>query len=76
MDGNQIDTVQLREEKKKLSKIMAKIPSEKAMKTEIMELTHDYNEIKDAAQTVIGALANVKCVTIKSLHKELNLPFN
>lgn len=63
-------------EHKELSEKLDKIPSENDMKTEIMELTHKYNDIKDAAQTVIGAVANVRGVTIKSVHKELNLPLD
>lgn len=42
--------------------------------TEIMELLHDYNDIKDAAQVVLGALARMKEVTIASLHKQYDLP--
>lgn len=66
--------VDLTAERKELLKTIATIPSEKAMKTEIMDLTHKYNEIKDAAQTVIGVLANIKGVTLKKIHDELNLP--
>lgn len=74
----------MEEKRKKLSDLMAehkelsnkldKTPSEKEMRTEIMELTHKYNDIKDAAQTVIGFVANVRRTTIKSVHQELNLP--
>lgn len=66
--------VDLTAERKELLKTIATIPSEKTMKTEIMDLTHRYNEIKDAAQTVIGVLANIKGVTLKKIHDELNLP--
>lgn len=70
------DTEKLEAQKRDLSKKIASIPSEKAMKIDIMELTHKYNEIKDATQTVIGALAHIKGVTFKSLHEELKVPFN
>lgn len=62
--------------KKELLDAIESIPSDKAMKTEIMELLHKYNEIKDAAQTVIGALANIKQVTFKRIHEELKVPFD
>lgn len=66
--------VELQRERMRLAKLVADIPSEKAMKLNLRQLMHEYNEIKDAAQTVIGALANVKCVTLKSLHEEFELP--
>uniref|UniRef100_A0A1I8Q597 Uncharacterized protein n=1 Tax=Stomoxys calcitrans TaxID=35570 RepID=A0A1I8Q597_STOCA len=45
-------------------------------KAEIMNLLHDFNDIKDAAQIVIGAVANIDCLTIKELHLKYNLPLN
>lgn len=76
MDQNQGKSVQLAAKKKELLEALETISSDRSMKTEIMELTHKYNEIKDASQTVIGALANIKGVTFKSLHKELKVPFD
>lgn len=61
---------------RELTQKMDEIPSEKEMKIDRMDLLHKYNDIKDAAQTVIGAIANVRGVTIKSLHNELNLPLD
>lgn len=55
---------------------IASMPSEQRMKNEIMELMHKYNETKDAAQIIIGGVANIRKVTIKSVHEELNLPFD
>ena len=43
-------------------------------KSEKMTLLHQYNEIKDATQVIIGALANLEMVTVKSIHQQLNLP--
>lgn len=63
-------------EREKFVALIASISTEKAMKKDLMDLTHKYNETKDAAQTVIGALANVKGVTFKSLHEELKVPIN
>lgn len=47
---------------------------EAAMKKKTINQLHMYNEIKDAAQMVIGALAHIRGDTIKNVHKELNLP--
>lgn len=66
--------VQLQRERMRLANLVAEIPSEKEMKSNLRRLMHEYNEIKDAAQMAIGALANVKCVTLKSLHEEFELP--
>ncbi|XP_037811146.1 DNA repair protein SWI5 homolog [Lucilia sericata] len=45
-------------------------------KQEIMNLLHEFNDVKDAAQIVIGKLANMQGKTIKELHLEYNLPLN
>ncbi|XP_073841705.1 DNA repair protein SWI5 homolog [Musca autumnalis] len=45
-------------------------------KTEIMNLLHDFNDVKDAAQIVVGALANLERKTIKEMHLKYNLPLN
>lgn len=74
MDHKETETHDFETQKMDLVKAVASISSENAMKIKIMELTHKYNETKDAAQTVIGALANIKGVTFKSLHDELNVP--
>ncbi|XP_026462992.1 DNA repair protein SWI5 homolog [Ctenocephalides felis] len=39
-----------------------------------MKLLHEYNDLKDAAQTMIGALANIKGVTVAAVHNQYNLP--
>lgn len=75
MDKNEVETEELERRWKELSNQIANIPSEKAIKTDTMNLMHKYNEVKDATQTVIGALAHIQGVTLKSLHKEFNVPF-
>lgn len=45
-------------------------------KEEIMRLLHEYNEVKDAAQTVIGALANTENVSVRTLHERFDLPMD
>ncbi|CAH1105878.1 unnamed protein product [Psylliodes chrysocephalus] len=39
-----------------------------------MEALHDYNEMKDVTQVVLGYLADVEHVTLKELHQRYNLP--
>lgn len=64
-------------ERDNLRKQIETIPmTEKARKSELMDLMHTYNDVKDATQTIIGGLAEIQGVTFKSIHKELNLPMN
>ncbi|XP_015042972.1 DNA repair protein SWI5 homolog [Drosophila pseudoobscura] len=42
----------------------------------IMKLMHEYNNLKDATQLVIGALAAMKNVSIRSTHEMYDLPNN
>ena len=39
-----------------------------------IDLLHQYNDVKDAAQTVIGRLAELTGVTVKTLHEKYHLP--
>lgn len=41
-----------------------------------MDNLHEYNDIKDATQVVLGAMANMHGVTIASLHREYDVPLN
>lgn len=45
-------------------------------KERLMELLHKYNDIKDATQRVLGALAVHEGVTVKEMHKRYNLPMD
>ena len=56
----------------KMKADLAAGPSEE----ETMELLHDYNNIKDATQHVLGAMADMQRVTVASLHKAYNLPLS
>lgn len=51
-------------------------PNENERKIEIMDLLHKYNDIKDATQIIVGALATLEQVTIKEIHERLNLPLD
>lgn len=48
--------------------------SEDERKMQIRNLVHNYNEMKDAAQIFIGALANIDGLTIRRVHENLLLP--
>lgn len=39
-----------------------------------MQLLHEYNNLKDATQTVLGALAQAKGLPVKDMYKRYNLP--
>lgn len=76
MSGKELSKVQAKRDR--LRKVLAKYPqtSEEERKTEIMDLLHRYNEIKDGTQIIIGALANIDNITIKSVHEKFNLPMD
>lgn len=38
-----------------------------------MSKLHEYNDIKDATQIVIGTLANLQQVTVRKLHEDFGL---
>ncbi|XP_017886370.1 DNA repair protein SWI5 homolog [Ceratina calcarata] len=41
---------------------------------ETMSLLHEYNDIKDITQMVLGAIAMINKSTIKDLHEQYDLP--
>lgn len=43
-------------------------------KKELMNLLHEFNDVKDAAQIVLGALANLEGKTFKEMHLHYYLP--
>lgn len=51
---------------------------EKGFKTEELkghiDRLHRYNDVKDAAQLVLGRLAEIERVTLKEMHKKYNVP--
>lgn len=60
----------------KLLDKVSRIPKRSEMKSEIQDLMHKYNDMKDATQTVIGALCHVSTETFKKVHKDINLPID
>lgn len=45
-------------------------------KLERVELVHNYNETKDNAQRMLGALAELECVSTSVLYERMNLKFD
>ncbi|XP_065340134.1 DNA repair protein SWI5 homolog [Cloeon dipterum] len=44
------------------------------LKKQHIDALHEYNEVKDAAQVVLGVLANHEQLTIKQMHLKYQLP--
>lgn len=49
--------------------------TDKQRKLERVELLHNYNETKDNAQLILGALAELESVSTGVLYKRMNLKF-
>lgn len=52
---------------------LEKLKKLKKEKDEIMKALHKYNDIKDAAQIVLGRLAIIEGVTVAEIHRNYNL---
>lgn len=78
MSKSRSDLSKLLTERDRLRNVLAEYPqtTDDERKKEIMDLLHQYNEIKDGTQIIIGALANFENTTIKSLHERYNLPMD
>lgn len=76
-DEEIIELNSLRESEKELDEELAKLKAELNAGTstkDTMDTLHEYNDIKDAAQVILGAIATIQGVTIASLHKQFDLP--
>ncbi|EDW73347.1 uncharacterized protein Dwil_GK16702 [Drosophila willistoni] len=49
-------------------------PKRKSDQKRLIQLMHEYNNLKDATQIVLAALAQSNGVSLKSMHKKYNLP--
>ncbi|XP_034106535.1 DNA repair protein SWI5 homolog [Drosophila albomicans] len=47
---------------------------EEKQKQKHMQLLHQYNDLKDATEIVLGALAQAKGLPVKEMYKIYNLP--
>lgn len=61
--------VKLLETEKKLDQLL----KNESIKPIQVELLHQYNDIKDATQVVIGHLANIEGTSVSEIHKRMNL---
>lgn len=61
-------------EKKEVVNEELQIQSKESIQRQKMDLLHKYNDIKDATQVVLGAIANIEGVTVKELHNHFQLP--
>lgn len=78
-EEKKLKTIQkLKATQKELAQQLNKMDSgsEIERKAKKIELLHEYNDVMDATQNIIGALANVERVTIKRLHEKFNLPID
>lgn len=76
---NLVDQYQiLKEKEESLDKEIASLVAEGATTNlePLMQTLHEYNEMKDITQTVLGYLANAQQVTVKELHQRYNLPLD
>lgn len=72
-----IDAADLRHREAQLDREIAELQSESLSVEELdhqIDLLHRYNDIKDAAQIVMGRLAELENVTVKSLHEKYGAP--
>ncbi|XP_044003096.1 DNA repair protein SWI5 homolog [Aphidius gifuensis] len=76
-EDEKIEANKLREYEKELDDELAKLKNELndgSSMVDTMNALHEYNDIKDAAQVVLGAIATMHGVTIASLQKDFDVP--
>ena len=85
-DSNEKSIEELQRQDEKLSvelealKMLATQQTDKQtadnLKKKYIDALHEYNEVKDATQVVLGVLANHEQVTVKQMHQKYDLPTN
>ncbi|XP_052504243.1 DNA repair protein SWI5 homolog, partial [Budorcas taxicolor] len=78
-DSLQLDIQKLKEKKDMLDKEISQLLSEGYSVNELedhISQLHEYNDIKDAAQMLLGRLAVIRGVTTKELYPEFGLDMN
>ncbi|XP_065219087.1 DNA repair protein SWI5 homolog [Planococcus citri] len=76
MDSNSDKKEELRklkEEERQLDEKLKQLQAVTSERKQIMEALHEYNDIKDATQMVLGQLANLHGVTVAELHEKYDL---
>ena len=74
---NRTDLAELKERESRLDDEIERLRAEGLDVGDLdrqIELLHRYNDVKDAAQVVLGRLAELTGVTVKSLHLKYDLP--
>ncbi|KAH8268817.1 hypothetical protein KR018_010469 [Drosophila ironensis] len=66
----------MKNSKKKPRKSESKSSQADAVQQKTIKLLHEYNDLKDATQIVLGALATLKNVAVGSLYAAYNLPID
>lgn len=60
-------------EEEKLKERLKTLQHAAAEKTKVMEALHEYNDVKDATQVVLGQLATFHNVTVLKMHEKYDL---
>ncbi|KAI5706167.1 hypothetical protein M8J75_005490 [Diaphorina citri] len=63
----------LLEKEKLIDEELAHLEQAVKIRDVVMSKLHEYNDIKDATQIVIGTLANLQQVTVRKLHEDFGL---
>lgn len=63
----------LKDEERQLDKKLKELQAITSERKKIMDALHEYNDIKDATQMVLGLLANLHGVTVTELHEKYDL---
>lgn len=71
--NNLAEKKDLHELEKSLDIELEKLKKKKKEKDDIMKALHQYNDIKDATQEVLGRLAILEGVTVAEMHRKYNL---
>lgn len=64
----------LRKEENEINEKLEQLKLIAMNKERIMQALHEYNDIKDITQMVLGQLAHLYGVTVTELHRKFNLP--
>ncbi|EIW87312.1 hypothetical protein CONPUDRAFT_149340 [Coniophora puteana RWD-64-598 SS2] len=64
---------QLQAEVNELQKTLGENKNAERIVANHIQLLHRYNEAKDAAQILIGRLANLKGTTVRQIHEDMDL---
>lgn len=61
----------LKEVEEKLDKVLEQ--NKETSERDYLQLLHEYNDVKDAAQVVMGALADLEGTTVSEIHNRFGM---